>query len=148
MRPDGSDVVSLTTTEWSDSSPRWAPDNRHIAFVSDRSGNDDIYVMTRDGSELRRITNSPDADWSPRWSPDGTAILFISGDFGEDRWSLFVVDPSGDSDPILLVDGVDSGNPTWHPDGDHIFFGRYVEEESRLFSAKADGSGIRLLGPA
>lgn len=47
-----------------------------IAFVSNRDGNDEIYVMNPDGSNQRRLTNTPGEDWHPAWSPDGTKILF------------------------------------------------------------------------
>ena len=40
-----------------------------IAFVSDRDGNDEIYVMNADGSGQTRLTNNPAADGCPAWQP-------------------------------------------------------------------------------
>jgi hypothetical protein len=45
-----------------------------IAFVSDRDGNDEIYVMNADGSNQVRLTHSPADDWGHTWSPDGSKI--------------------------------------------------------------------------
>ena len=116
------------------------------SLVSDRDGDDNIYVMNRDGSHVRRLTTSHDSDWSPRWAPDGTTLLFISGSFDTDRWSLFSVSVDGTASPEVVVEGVDSGNAAWYVAGDRIIFGRYVDEESRLFTALSDGSDVRPSG--
>ena len=47
-----------------------------IAFVSDRNGNLEIYVMNTDGGKQRRLTNNRHDDYSPSWSPDGKRIVF------------------------------------------------------------------------
>lgn len=68
---DGSDPRRLTTSQADDRSPSWAPDGRHIAFVSDRSNRDDhqneIYVMAVDGSGLQRLTTNDVWDLEPAW---------------------------------------------------------------------------------
>ncbi|NIM51841.1 MAG: hypothetical protein GTO22_21785, partial [Gemmatimonadales bacterium] len=46
----------------------------HIAFMSDRDGNWEIYVMGADGSNPVRLTDNPASDYDPAWSPDGTRI--------------------------------------------------------------------------
>jgi Tol biopolymer transport system component len=145
LDPQSSEVTTLLDTEAAETSPRWSPTGAHVAFVSNQEGNDDIYVMDADGSAIRRLTTSVESDWSPRWSPDGTRLLYISGSFETDQWSLYVVDVSQTAEPVLVVRGVDSGNPAWHPREDRIYFGRYIGEESRLFSAASDGSMIQPL---
>lgn len=49
-----------------------------IAFVSERDGNAEIYVVNADGTGLGRLTNDPAEDTGPAWSPDGTGITFAS----------------------------------------------------------------------
>ena len=44
-------------------------DQGRIAFVSERAGNGEIYVMNADGSDQTNLTNDPEDDWAPAWSP-------------------------------------------------------------------------------
>jgi len=56
----------------------WSPDSSQLAFVSDASGQQQLYVAGRDGT-VRAVTNVKGAFGNPRWSPDGKsiAVLFI-----------------------------------------------------------------------
>ena len=62
--------------DWHDEKPVWSPDGRQIAFVSNRAGNYDIYVMQADGSGVRRLTSHDALEHDPSWTPDGRAIVF------------------------------------------------------------------------
>jgi len=61
------DFRQLTSSSGSDECPSWAPDGRHIVFQSNRSGNEQIYIMLLDGSEERRLTTQG-KNSSPTWS--------------------------------------------------------------------------------
>lgn len=56
-----------------DIDPTWSPDGRHIAFGSDRDGDNEIYRIRADGTDLRRLTENPANDCSPTWS-EGTLL--------------------------------------------------------------------------
>jgi tetratricopeptide (TPR) repeat protein len=64
-----------------------------IAFMSNRNGNWEIYVMDDDGSGVKRLTNNTAQDGLPTWSPDGKTIAFASDRDGV--WSVWAMDPSG-----------------------------------------------------
>ena len=49
-----------------------------IAFVSERDGNSEIYMMDADGKNQRRLTKNDFPDTDPSWSPDGKRIIFVS----------------------------------------------------------------------
>lgn len=57
-------------------SPRWSPDGKKLAFVSDRNGKGQIFVMNKEGGEARQLTNCPNGASNPVWSPDGMRIAF------------------------------------------------------------------------
>ncbi|MCX6999504.1 MAG: DPP IV N-terminal domain-containing protein, partial [Candidatus Sumerlaeota bacterium] len=68
MNVDGSNWIQLTSGSCSDEDRTWAPDGRHIAFTSDRSGRSQIYVMNDDGSNVIQLTTDG-TNQSPSWSP-------------------------------------------------------------------------------
>lgn len=74
-----------------------------IAFVSNRDGNMEIYVMEVDGGNQRRLTTNRYQDWDPSWSPDGKQIALVSikDGFG---MGIYVVDANGKNQQRLTDD--------------------------------------------
>lgn len=57
--------------------PRWSPDGRRIAFVSDQSGEEQLYVIAQDGGALEQLTQGMRGRlYNPQWSPDSKRIAF------------------------------------------------------------------------
>jgi tetratricopeptide (TPR) repeat protein len=82
-----------------------------IAFMSDRDGNWEIYVVGADGTGLARLTQQPANDGLPAWSPDGRSIAFVSDRGGP--WAIWAVDADG-SNPRKLFDLGGGGlGPDW-----------------------------------
>jgi dipeptidyl aminopeptidase/acylaminoacyl peptidase len=79
---DGSEEPrQLTSGERGDTSPRWSPDGRRLAFLSNRDSDEDkapiqLYVVAADGGEPRRLTEGKESVESIAWSPDSRRIAF------------------------------------------------------------------------
>ncbi|MGH7710455.1 MAG: amidohydrolase family protein, partial [Gemmatimonadaceae bacterium] len=74
----GGDAQSLTQNSGVaiNYQPRWSPDGRLIAFVSDRRGQNNLWIMNADGSNPRSVfTNRDVRVYEPAWTPDGQYIL-------------------------------------------------------------------------
>ncbi len=73
---NGGEARRITSgTAW-DCMPVFSPDGSQIAFISDRSGSDNLWVMNVDGTGLRRVTSETDfALSSPEWTPDGENLV-------------------------------------------------------------------------
>ena len=119
---DGTRVpVRLTDDAAVDTHPALSPDGSSVAFVSERTGSKDIFVIGVDGRGLRQVTAGPAADDSPSWSPDGGRLVF-SGTGDDPAGDLYTV-PSGGGTPTRLTTdpGADT-QPAWAPTGARIAF--------------------------
>ena len=72
------DVLQYTNAPKSDTSPRWAPAGMRLAFISDRSGTNQIYLFGPAGGEAVQLTEGKNAVQSFEWSPDGKLIAFLA----------------------------------------------------------------------
>jgi dipeptidyl aminopeptidase/acylaminoacyl peptidase len=74
----GGDPIQLTTGADGETSPRWSPDGKTIAFVAKRGDNEfaQIYLMPIDGGEAQPLTSHASAVSDIAWAPAGDAILF------------------------------------------------------------------------
>src|SRR4051794_33979971 len=68
----------ISTGTKKDREPRFAPDGRRIAFISDRDGTPQIYLLDLGGGEPRKLTSAVEGFASPVWSPDGKFLIAAS----------------------------------------------------------------------
>jgi TolB protein len=95
MHSDGTDPLRLTTAEH-DTGPAASPDGQRVAFMSNRSGNWEVYVVdstVAEGAETRQLTQNAARDGLPTFSPDGKWIAFVSDRGG--TWAVWAIRPDG-----------------------------------------------------
>ena len=103
-----------------------SPDGRWVVYVSDISGNPDIYLQSTTGQTPINLTkDSKAADRMPAFSPDGDSIAFRSE---RDGGGLFVMGRTGESVRRLTKAGF---NPSWFPDGQRTHLRRPRWQRSR-----------------
>src|SRR5262249_13801398 len=152
INPDGSGKIQVTNNLYSDQTPVLSPDGKQIAFVSDREGSDEIYVMpapatqaeaaAADKSAIRLTKNGAqdkDAQWalSPQWSPDGKQIAFVSNHEGNPE--IYVINADGADQKRLTNDPHSDISPSWSPDGKHITFDSDRSGNYDIYVMNADG---------
>jgi Tol biopolymer transport system component len=72
----GGAATRITSGVPFDSQPRYSPDGSRIAFLSDRSGDENVWIANKDGSDPRAITKGKSTVYrSPEWTPDGQYIV-------------------------------------------------------------------------
>lgn len=92
--------------------PAWSPEGNGLAFVSDREGNEEIYLISPDGTGIVNLTNNPGNDFNPVWSPSGRYIAFLSTRDG--LFSLYVMNADG-SNQTKVYEGLVYTRPAWFP---------------------------------
>jgi Tol biopolymer transport system component len=150
---DGKVVRQLTREDANDASPAFSPDGSLIVFTRDKTYNFGglasnwdaggvLCVIKPDGTGLWQITEDGSVAVDPCFSPDGRTILFL----GQGGLSTVAADGTATPASLGVPDGMEA---SYSPDGRVISFsgGRYAPD-SRIFAARADGTGRRrLAGP-
>jgi len=114
-----------------------------IAFVSNRDGNREIYIMNPDGSTQVNVTLNPSDDTDPSWSPDGARIAFAANRDGVS--DIYVMDTDGNAVRRLTTNALPQGL-AWSPDGSKIAFGSFQTGTKQIYVMSANGSGQVSLG--
>lgn len=134
VQADGGGRIRLTDNHVADHSPSWSPDGQHIAFISDRDGRAEVFVMGSDGSHPTRISRTEGvSDSPPVWSPDGQRLCFAaydsqeSDDLGAFVEHLYIVSRDGRTQYRLTSLSGHEEKPRWSPDGELIAFVRRPE---------------------
>lgn len=139
---DGREVARLTSSPGDDMSPAWSPDSEKIAFVSDRYGYPNIFVMNRDGTEQQALQLPGNYNTGPDWSPDGTKIAWQSRGEGS-RFSIWTYDVHSGAVRKVSRDRNNNEEPSWSSDGRFIVYTSTRGGRKQLFVMNADGSGAR-----
>ncbi len=81
-----------------DSQPRFSPDGKWIAFLSDREGSEEVWIMKADGTEPKQLSKNSNAEFaSPAWAPDGQYVIVSKAAFAINTFELWMYHIQGGS---------------------------------------------------
>ena len=130
-------LIASTRLEYN---PEYSPKGESVAFVSTRSGSEEIWLANTDGSNARQLTSMGGPLTSnPRWSPDATTILFDSRLKGSA--DLYVISAQGGSPRPLTDQPSYEGEARWSHDGVWIYFGSDRTGRMEVWRIPAGGGG-------
>ena len=114
MDKKGSSPLQITGQMQDFSGPKWSPDGKKIACISEKQ----IWIMDADGRNPEKLTDHGAGANTPRWSPDGKKIAFYSRRKGWDQ--VWVMDSKGKNLKRVININNDFEGLTWSPDGKYI----------------------------
>ncbi len=137
--------ITSTSTAIPSGRPTATPiggDIGEIAFVSDRSGYNEIYLMNVDGSNQRQLTNlRADTLSSLKWSPDGKNLAFVVGD--DESSEIYTMRADGSGLRRLTRNRFRDDEPDWAPDSRRIAFISTRDGPNDVYVMYADGTDVR-----
>ncbi len=146
---EGGDARALTRELAWNMQPRFSPDGQHIAFVSDRAGGDNLWIMDRDGSNLRQVTRESFRLFSgPAWSPDGEFLVgrkHFTGTRSLGAGEMWKVHRTGGTGIQLTQrpnDQKDVNEPAFSPDGRFLYFSQDMTPGPTFDYNKDPNTGI------
>ena len=96
----------------------WSPDGKTVAFISNISGRNNLWLVPSSGGWPTQLTISDQRQTAPAWSPDGKWIAYQSDYDGDEQWDIFLVSPkSGEVVNLTNTRLIAEESPTWSPDG-------------------------------
>jgi dipeptidyl aminopeptidase/acylaminoacyl peptidase len=101
----------------------WSPDGKTVAFVSNLSGRNNIWLVPSEGGWPTQLTVSNERQTQPTWSPNGKWIAYISDYDGDEQWDIFLVSPkTGQVVNLTNTREIAEESPTWSPDGRYLAY--------------------------
>ncbi len=135
----------LTRGNANDRQPAYSPDGEWVVFSSNRSGNLDLWEVSRKTGVVRRLTEDAAEDWDPAFTPDGKHIIWSSNRSG--HFEVWMAQADGSGARQVTSDGVDAENPTATADGNWIVYVSTNPAKSGIWRVRPNGSGaVRLVG--
>src|SRR5688572_11527773 len=123
--------------------PSVSPSGDAIAFISNRSGTNDVYVTSPDGGELIRLTNDAANESAPFWTRDDRVVFSV---WADNASTVYSASPRATAPTVI---GKAAGrSPIIAPDGKKLIYSSGQFPSMQLEEAALDGSSVRQLTKA
>lgn len=128
----------LITSTMFDANPRYSPDSKRIAFMSNRTGSQEIWLAGSNGEQPVALTSfNRMGAGAVNWSPDGSQLVFDARPEG--NADIYVLSVEDRKLRRLTNDAAEDVNPSWSRDGKWVYFRSTRSGDRRIWKVPATG---------
>ena len=117
---DRGEVQRVSETFWRENEPLWSPNGKWVAFTSDRTGREEIWIADERGRNAKKLTDSDAEKLSMVWAPDSKSLAYSASDHKLHQVEI----ESGKTEEIASSDVGNITGPQFSPDGKWISYAR------------------------
>jgi tricorn protease len=117
---DRGEIQRVTETPWREQDPQWSPNGKWIAFFSDRSGREELWVADERGRNLKKLSDVDSEKGSTVWSPDSKWLAYTGSDHKLRRVEV----ETGRTEEIATSEVANIATPQFSPDGKWMSYTR------------------------
>jgi tricorn protease len=140
---DRGDVERVTQSFSREDAPSWSPDGKWIAFVSDKSGREEVWMAHEDGTGLKMLSEGDGEKSAIQWSPDSKSLIYSGSDHKLYRYDL-------DSGKAAVIASSEAGNiqgARFSPDGKWVAYSKLDHDlRPHVYVIPQNGGGEQRVG--
>jgi tricorn protease len=137
------EVQRVTESPWREEDPRWSPNGKWIAFTSDRTGRQEVWIADEHGRGLKQLSNVDCDKQAIVWAPDSKSLMWSGSDHKLRRVDI----DSGKTDVLASGDAGNLQNPQFAPDGKWISYSKQdAHLRAHVFVRPLDGGAEHMIG--
>jgi len=147
IKLDGT-IVKRIISGGMNTDPEFSPTGEHLIFVSNRDGDEELYLFDMNELTTEKLTDNTTEDFSPSFSPDGQEIVFLS--YRDDGWEIYKMNLTDKKISRLTRNKYWDGFPKFSPDGEWIIFSSKRDKSEDIYIMTKDGRNEKVLfaGPS
>ncbi|HWZ44916.1 MAG TPA: S41 family peptidase [Candidatus Saccharimonadales bacterium] len=140
---DRGDLQRVTQSYSRETSPSWSPDGKWVAFVSDKSGREEVWIAHEDSSGLKKISDSDAEKQAIRWAPDSKWLIYAGSDHKLSRYDF----ETGKTSVIASSDAGNILGARISPDGKWVAYSRLDSDlRPHVYIAASTGGNEHHIG--
>ena len=148
---NGNNPIDITDAKAYNGRAKWSPDSQSILYISDRDGNNEIYLYSLKDQSTRRLTQNVTNEKYCSWAPDSKRFAYTTQYYEEgkpDRNDVFVMSLESGQTVQITQNIYDDSEIAWSPISDRIAFHSKRDTIDHIFTMKSDGTDIQQISTA